>query len=46
MRSPNVRPKTAITKVSASYNMVDANILFEGGAQRSFITQKLADTYK
>ena len=40
---PNVLLKTAILDVSASYLSADANILFDEGAQRSFITQKLAD---
>ena len=40
---PNVLLKTAISEVSASHLSADANILFDEGAQRSFITQKLAD---
>ena len=40
---PNVLLKTAISEVSASHFSADANILFDEGAQRSFITQKLAD---
>ena len=40
---PNVLLKTAISDVSASHLSADANILFDEGAQRSFITQKLAD---
>ena len=40
---PNILLKTAISDVSASHLSADANILFDEGAQRSFITQKLAD---
>ena len=40
---PNVLLKTAISEVSASHLSADANILFDKGEQRSFITQKLAD---
>ena len=40
---PNVLLKPAISEVSASHLSADANILFDEGAQRSFITQKLAD---
>ena len=36
--------KTAIVDVSANSTTVDGNILFNEGAQRSFITQQLADT--
>ena len=40
---PNVLLKTAISEVSASHLSADANILFDEGAQRSFISQKLVD---
>ena len=40
---PNALLKTAISEVSASHFSADANILFDEGVQRSFITQKLAD---
>ena len=40
---PNALLKTAISEVSASHFSADANILFDKGVQRSFITQKLAD---
>ena len=40
---PNVLLKTAISEISASHLSANANILFDKGAQRSFITQKLAD---
>ncbi|XP_053407993.1 uncharacterized protein LOC123531067 [Mercenaria mercenaria] len=39
----NVLLKTAITKVSSRRCIADANILFDEGAQRSFITEELAD---
>ncbi|KAH3784796.1 hypothetical protein DPMN_162867 [Dreissena polymorpha] len=35
--------KTAIALVSSSHTTTDAAILFDEGAQRSFITRKLAD---
>ena len=35
--------KTAILEVSASHLPAHANVLFDEGKQRSFITQKLAD---
>ena len=40
---PNVLLKTTVSGVSASHFSADANILFDEGAQRSFITQNLAD---
>ncbi|XP_052218332.1 uncharacterized protein LOC127835952 [Dreissena polymorpha] len=39
----NVLLKTAVGKVSSDNCMIEANILFDKGAQRSFITEKLAN---
>ena len=38
----NVLLKTAVSKVSSGYLATEANVLFAEGAQRSFITEKLA----
>ena len=35
--------KTAVTKVTSGIYMVNANILFDEGAQRSFVTRDLAN---
>ena len=40
---PNVLLKTAVANVSSSESTAEAHILFDEGAQRSFISQKLAD---
>ncbi|XP_045157295.2 uncharacterized protein LOC123523710 [Mercenaria mercenaria] len=40
---PSVLLKTAVAKVTSDGNCTDANILFDEGAQRSFITEELAD---
>ena len=40
---PNVLLKTAIANVSSSDSTAEAHIIFDEGAQRSFISQKLAD---
>ena len=39
----NVLLKTAVAQVSSGYVCTEANILFDEGAQRSFITEKLAE---
>jgi len=39
----NVLLKTAVGKVSSDKCIIEANILFDEGAQRSFITEKLAN---
>lgn len=41
--TPDVFLKTAITPICTESSSSDANILFVAGAQRSFITQKLAE---
>ncbi|XP_045198527.1 uncharacterized protein LOC123552846 [Mercenaria mercenaria] len=40
---PSVLLKTAVAKVTSDGNCTDANLLFDEGAQRSFITEELAD---
>ena len=40
---PEVLLKTAVTKVTSGIYTVDANILFDEGAQRSFVTRDLAN---
>ena len=35
--------KTAVAKVTSRIYTADANILFDEGAQRSFVTRELAD---
>ncbi|XP_071153540.1 uncharacterized protein [Mytilus edulis] len=42
----NVLLKTAINPVSAEHEILDAKILFDEGAQRSFITEELAEKLK
>lgn len=41
--SPNVLLKTAIAQVCSDHLCADANILFDEGAQRSFISEKLVE---
>ena len=45
-RRPDILLKTAIAEVKSDSHSTFANILFDEGAQRSFITQKLADNLK
>ena len=40
---PEVLLKTAVAKVTSGIYTVDANILFDEGAQRSFVTRDLAN---
>ena len=40
---PEVSLKTAVAKVTSGIYTVDANILFDEGAQRSFVTRNLAN---
>ena len=40
---PEVLLKTAVAKVTYGIYTVDANILFDEGAQRSFVTRNLAN---
>ena len=42
----NVLLKTAIAPISYDRQIMDANILFDEGAQRSFISQSLAEKLK
>ncbi|CAC5421243.1 unnamed protein product [Mytilus coruscus] len=42
----NILLKTAVSQVTSGLQCTDANILFDEGAQRSFITEKLATELK
>lgn len=45
-KTPICLLKTAVATVTAGDRHVRANILFDDGAQRSFVTQKLANSLK